>query len=69
VTDVNVENPPSNKGSEVLGKFPFGKTISNKHEVFDKIDKVLGVNKPPDIEVILTDHSKFFISMKTYNTI
>ena len=42
--------------NQILGKFPFGKTISNKDEVFDDIDKALGVSKPPDIEVILTDH-------------
>ena len=43
----------------VLGKFPFGKTISNKDKVFDMVDDALGVSKPPDIEVILTDHSKY----------
>ena len=40
----------------VLGKFPHGKTISNKKEIFADIDRALGVSKPPDIEVILTDH-------------
>ena len=40
----------------VLGSFPHGPTISNKETVFDDIDRALGVSKPPDIEVILTDH-------------
>ena len=59
-TDRDVQSPASSTtGNQVLGKFPFGKTISNKHEVFEKVDKALGVDKPPDIEVILTDHSEF----------
>mmetsp|Transcript_17405 Transcript_17405/g.33031 ORF Transcript_17405/g.33031 Transcript_17405/m.33031 type:complete len:499 (+) Transcript_17405:70-1566(+) len=57
VTDRNVESlTDAATGNQVLGKFPFGKSISNKHEVFDKVDRALGVDKPPDIEVILTDH-------------
>jgi uncharacterized FlaG/YvyC family protein len=40
----------------LLGQMPGGRTISNKDIVFDEIDKALGVSKPPDIEVILTDH-------------
>ena len=40
----------------LLGSFPHGPTIKNKDSVFDDIDKALGVSKPPDIEVILTDH-------------
>ena len=47
-------NTPVN--SKLLGEFPRGPTIENKHEIFDDIDKALGVDKPPDIEVILTDH-------------
>lgn len=43
---------------DILGKYPFGKTISNKNKIFDEIDAALGVDKPPDIEVVLTDHSK-----------
>ena len=41
---------------KMLGEFPHGPTIQNKDEIFDDIDKALGVDKPPDIEVILTDH-------------
>lgn len=51
---VQPKNPPDD--GKVLGKFPFGPTISNKERVFDEIDRALGVKKPPDIEVILTDH-------------
>jgi len=39
-----------------LGKFPFGKTLKNRDDIFRKVDNALGVDKPPDVEVILTDH-------------
>lgn len=35
---------------------PNGPSISNKGTIFDEIDEALGVDSPPDIEVILTDH-------------
>mmetsp|Transcript_36406 Transcript_36406/g.90597 ORF Transcript_36406/g.90597 Transcript_36406/m.90597 type:complete len:485 (+) Transcript_36406:49-1503(+) len=47
---------PTNARVPVLGEFPHGPTITNKDTVFDAIDEALGVSKPPDIEVILTDH-------------
>ena len=60
ILHANVDSLEQNTdNSNILGKFPHGKTISNKDEVFDKIDKALGVSKPPDIEVILTDHSEY----------
>jgi hypothetical protein len=35
---------------------PGGPTICNKDTIFQEIDEALGVGKPPDVEVILTDH-------------
>ena len=39
-----------------FGYNPGGSTITNKDTILDDIDRALGVQKPPDIEVLLTDH-------------
>ena len=33
-----------------------GSTIQNKETVLDEVDAALGVHRPPDLEVLLTDH-------------
>ena len=33
-----------------------GRAIANKASVLDEVDRALGVQRPPDLEVILTDH-------------
>lgn len=38
---------------------PNGTTISNIDTIADEIDQALGVSKPPDVEVILTDHMAY----------
>lgn len=41
---------------EAFGHNPGGPSISNKDTILQDVDRALGVNKPPDLEVFLTEH-------------
>lgn len=34
-----------------------GIAIENKHEILSSIDRMLGVSKPPDLEILFVEHT------------
>lgn len=55
-TSIDDASSANSVDDELFGYNPGGSAITNKDTILSDVDRALGTNKPPDIEVFLTDH-------------